>query len=972
MGAGVLAGEAAFVGREREQAALLELVASAAAGKGAVAMLFGEPGIGKTRLVREVAAFARANGSIVCFSTCYEGEGRPPYAPWVEILAQYAQTLERASLPEGEGARESAAIVAAVFPELEWAADGKPERLSSEEERIRFFDAVAHLLNSSDHRLVIVLDDLQWADPPALDLLEYVARSLETARLLVLGVHRDVELGPRHPLSECLAALERQRRYESIHLLPLTLDETAILAGELTDGLVSPTAAAAIHAQTSGNPFFIEEVVREVASQGFDLASESISPETPWPISPTIRRAVSRRLARLSDDANRVLSLASAFAGPFAFEVLVAATELDDETMLDCLDETLSTGIIRPVADADAYEFSHSLLRQTLYDELSPSRRTRLHRRVAQALERAYAGRETEVAAELAVQFHRSRSLPGGEQGVSLALLAAERAAARYAHAKAVIYLRMARDLAASTRPAQRAEILCRLALAEVEALMVERSIETVEEALAALTEAGAEPGAVADFLRLAAWSLNDAGAPYEAVTSLVERGFASTSGKRDLAWARLKLAERPIEKLSAGPLRAGRWLGFDPEAVRIGRESGEEDDYARTIELMDWRSRAETEELYRLIQTWTSPPVAIHGLSVIVRDFVTKHGAFVEAEEVCTRLIELGDRVGSVAARSFGLLYLTHVHAARGDLTLARESLGRANEVIDRLGSGHRLKVLRKFVEFMLGQYTDVDLSHFARIESERAFDPRTHPWLTLLHASAATYAHARSADAAEARRYLAWIVPAIGTLDPRTINQGASVFFTAAAAWELGEAEHAGELKRLALDLLVSDVCDYTPVSSELTVARMAALLEDLDEARSYFERARQVLDERGTRPLRAIVDYDEAIVLRPHDSSAATALLETARGEFAELEMKGWLKRADALLSSPRGAYPGGLTPREAEVLGLLAGGRTNKEIAAELVISVHTVERHLATIYGKIGARNRADATAFAHTSGLANT
>src|SRR6266536_6092165 len=240
---------------------------------------------------------------------------------------------------------------------------------------------------------------------------------------------------------------------------------------------------------------------------------------TPWPISPTIRRAVSRRLARLSGDANRMLSVASAFAGSFAFQVLSAATELD-ATMLACLDEALVAGIIRPAADGDAYEFSHSLLRQTLYDDLSPSRRTRLHRRVAQALERVYAGREGEAAAEIASQFHRSRSLPGAEQGVSLAVLAAERAAARYAHAEAVTYLCMARDLAASIGPPQRAEILCRLALAEVDALMVDASIETVEEALATLIEAEAEPTAVVDFLRLAAWSLNDAGAPNESVGS--------------------------------------------------------------------------------------------------------------------------------------------------------------------------------------------------------------------------------------------------------------------------------------------------------------------------------------------------------------------------------------------------------------------------------------------------------------------
>jgi DNA-binding CsgD family transcriptional regulator len=962
------AGAGRLVGRQRELATLRSLIVSAAGGDGCVAMLFGEPGIGKSRLVSEVATLARAEGATVCFGTCYERLGRPPYVPWVEVLTQYARSLEPASFLES--AKGSAAIVAAVVPELDWAVVAEPEPLSSEEGRMRFFDAVARLLTSSQRPLVVVLDDLQWADPPALDLLEYVTRSLDGARLLVLGAHRDVVLGP-HPLNDCLAELNRQGRYEPIHLRPLMLDETAALAGQLAAGPVSRSAAAAIHADTAGNPFFIGEVVREVEDEGFDLASEAPTPEL-WGISPTIRQTVSRRLARLSSDANRVINIAAAFAGPFAFEVLMAAIELDEETLLDGLDELLAAGMIRPAADADAFEFSHSLVRETLYGALSPSRRARVHRRVAQALERTYAGRESEAAAELASQYNHSRSLPGAEQGLPLALLAAEHAAARHAHAEAVTYLRMARNLASSSAPPQRAETLCRLALAQVDALMVDESLETVEEALRALAEAAVEPSAVANFLRVAAWSLHDAGAPQEAVASLIERGLASASGRRDVTWARLKLAERPVKMLSAGPLRAGRWLGFDREAVRIARESGKETDYARTIELMDWRSRAETETLYALVKTWNDPTAAIHGLSVVVRDLVTKHGAFIEAEEVCIRLFELGERVGSVQARAFGLLYLTHVYAARGDLSSARESLTRSGEVIDRLGSGHRLQALRGFIEFMLAQYTDVDLERLARIETERAFDPRTPAWITLLHASAAAYAHARSGNAAEARRYLGWIVPTLAELEPRTINQGGATFFATAAAWELGEAEHAGQLRRLALDLVASEVADYTPVSSELTVARAAALLGEVDDARAWFDRARGALDQRGTRPLRAMVDYDEALVLRLQDPAAAARLLDHARSEFGELEMTGWLERAERLLWSLRGAHPAGLTARETEVLRLLASGRTNKEIAADLVISVHTVERHVATIYRKIGARNRSDATALAHKSGLANT
>src|SRR6476620_10356554 len=184
MGARVLANAARLVGRERELATLRGLIASAAHGNGSVAMLFGEPGIGKTRLLREVAALARAEETTVCFGTCYEGEGAAPYHPWVEVLTQYARTLEPERLQQG--ARESAAIVAGVVPELEWTIDAEPARLTSEDERIRFFEAVVRVFSSSERPLVVVLDDLQWSDPEALDLLEYLARSLEGSRLLVV------------------------------------------------------------------------------------------------------------------------------------------------------------------------------------------------------------------------------------------------------------------------------------------------------------------------------------------------------------------------------------------------------------------------------------------------------------------------------------------------------------------------------------------------------------------------------------------------------------------------------------------------------------------------------------------------------------------------------------------------------------------------------------------------------------------
>jgi DNA-binding CsgD family transcriptional regulator len=207
--------------------------------------------------------------------------------------------------------------------------------------------------------------------------------------------------------------------------------------------------------------------------------------------------------------------------------------------------------------------------------------------------------------------------------------------------------------------------------------------------------------------------------------------------------------------------------------------------------------------------------------------------------------------------------------------------------------------------------------------------------------------------------------------------------VAVAATAIWELGAVEFAAAYRRLARTIVAAGIPDFPALSNDLTVARMAGLLGDLAEAEAAFARARVVLDAAGQRTLRAIVDYDEALVLAnatPLDRPRVARLLAAAADQFAARGMDGWLARVvdqqRRLDLAPRSAapsdpaYPDRLTAREAAVLRLVASGETNREVAAELGVSVPTVERHLANIYAKIGARNRVDATAYALSHGLA--
>jgi predicted ATPase len=238
-----------------------------------------------------------------------------------------------------------------------------------------------------------------------------------------------------------------------------------------------------------------------------------------------------------------MLRVAAAFTGGFDFQILQALTDLPEEALLNCLDEALQAGLIRVQGSTPArYDFIHAIVRHTLYEMLNPDRKARLHRRIAEVLERTLPGRAKDDSAELAYQFHASAALAGSERGIPFCLRAADQAWANYAHEQAVTFLRMARDLAVSEADTRRAEILSKLALAEARALLLVEAQHSAEAALASLVESGAEPGIMAEFLTNVSRTLREGGASPTVWQPLVERGLALLGDQRDIRWARLML----------------------------------------------------------------------------------------------------------------------------------------------------------------------------------------------------------------------------------------------------------------------------------------------------------------------------------------------------------------------------------------------------------------------------------------------
>jgi DNA-binding NarL/FixJ family response regulator len=1000
---------AALIGRRHEVDLLVNALEVARGGRGGLVLLVGEAGIGKTRLAEALADHARDTGATVLWGACLEDDWRPSHGPWVEALDAYLRELDPLLLPRMLG--QHAAPLARLLPGLRAARPDvdDPASLPADEERIRLYVAVAQLLLAAAQAapVVLVLDDLHWADLDALGLLRHVVRLSLRARLLVVGTYRDPDPDrARDPhgglLNDALAGLAREVEYQRIVLRGFGEHEVAEYLAQAAGQPLPQALARAVHVETAGHPFFTREVFRHLIEErklfwrdgrwSSDFSMHELG------IPAGVRQVVQRRLSRLSPGTGRVLRVASALGGVFDFEVLRSATGLPEETLLECLDEALSAGLVRVVEAVPArYDFAHAIVRHAVYGSaaLSPDRRARLHRQIAEALEPLNASADGEYAGELAFQYHVSARLGlqvGAERGAAHALAAADLALAQAAPDRAAVLFVMARDLSAARPAAERAEVLVRLTLAQAAVLALTDARATADAAETDLLEAGATPTSIADFMSRAARALKDGGADPGAWEPLVRRGLAhlgsaSPTGEhpRDLVWARLSLLLDRLEPVPGEALGATRWAGHNPAAVTIARTFGDEEDYARTLEKIDPITRPERDELLALARRWRQPFAVLRALGVVANDLISRHGAGREAVEHLEELLAAAERYGSIPEQTEALVQLTLAHAQLGQFAAARAARTRAQDLLERLGPGHRLQTWRPWLRFFLAELVDfgepfVDWSALAA---------EAHGWVgqgnagafgsPLVHAFAAlaALAHARAGEHAQARALVGDVLPLVERLDPRGYLVHLSVYLAAACAWELNEPGHAPQIQALASALLVAGVGDPPTGSNLLAFARTSALMGQLRAARNAFDRVRVDLEAAERPPLRAMVDLDEAIALTRAgsrtDAARAVVLAEQARSRFVAAGMRGWADRAQQVAEGAASgdSSPAGLTPREVEVLRLIAAGRTTREVAETLVVSLATVERHITNLYAKIGARGRADATAYALGHGLAN-
>ena len=383
-----------LVGRATELAEVRQLWQRALDGQGHAVLLSGEPGAGKTRLAREVTIQAAVDGAVVLTGGCYEYEATTPYLPFVEAFRRWVREEKHdANLRAALG--DAAPQIAKLAPEIETRFGPFPPRaeLSPHEERLLFFDAVVQVLSNLARTkgLLFYADDLHWADRGTLWLMGHLLRQLREERALVVGCYRETELDRAHPLARALVDWNRERLVTRITLRRFGVEETNEQLSALLGENVSAEFGNAVHRETEGNPFFIEEVLKGLIEQG-SVRRESGR----WKrcevgelvIPQSVKETIGNRLDRVGDQTNEVLRIAAVLGKTFSFDELQAAADnISEDVLLDALDESTTAQLINSTG-SESFTFTHDKIREVLYEELNPIRRRRLHRHAAEGLKR--------------------------------------------------------------------------------------------------------------------------------------------------------------------------------------------------------------------------------------------------------------------------------------------------------------------------------------------------------------------------------------------------------------------------------------------------------------------------------------------------------------------------------------------------------------------------------------------------------
>jgi len=913
-----------FVGREREMDELRAGLEDAFSGRGRLLMLVGEPGIGKTRTSEELATYARLRNTQVLWGRCYEGEGAPAYWPWVQGIRAYAHERDPQALVSELGS--GAAVIGQIVSEVRERLPGlpAPPAIDPDQARFRLFDSITMFFKNASQRqpLVLILDDLHWADKPSLLLLQFMARELRGARLLVIGTYRDVDLGRQHPLSQTLGELTREQLSQRILLRGLTQKDVARFI-EMTAGIAPPPGlVSAVYKETEGNPFFVNEVVRLLVADGRLEHPEQVKS---WSVSipQGVREVVGRRLDHLSPECNRVLTTGAVIGREFGIDALEQLSHLSEDRLLEVLDEAVAARVINEVPRAPGrYSFSHALIRETLYSELTTTRRVRLHRQVGEVLESLYGPHPEAHLAELAYHFFEAAQGGDVDKAIDYAVRAGDRAAGSMAHEEAARQYEVALQ-ALDLRPSPDEDRRCDLLLTLSEALWRAGDYDRAKEVSLHAAEIARKVGAAHQLARAAldyggrllafAAVIRD-----ETLVGLLEEALAAL-GEEDSA-LRARVLARLAEEIAISDPYDRREL-LCRQAVEIARRSGDPGVLAQALRSMSWalwmphnikERLALAAELIELAERAGDRALWAEGHGLRLWDFA-ELGDVAAAEREYEILVRPAEELRQPYLRWAIAMIRGYFAFAQGRLgeveSLAQQALQMGQETQNQNATlAYGVQMALAFTE--QGRYDELEPLMVSFTDLYPSIRAGVRSTLAVLYKAQNRHDEARGEFEQFAARAFADI--------PRNLSWLFSIAYLSDVCAALRDADRAQVLYQLLLPFADLNV-GIGPVVLVGPVARYLGLLATTmgrwEEAASHFESAVAMSGRMGMRQAIAHAEADYAAMLLqrdgPGDRAKSLVLANQALATAQELGMKSVVEQTLALKLEAQGASSGGLT-------------------------------------------------------------
>ncbi|QJY47917.1 ATP-binding protein [Pseudonocardia broussonetiae] len=950
-----------LLGRDREMTLLDGWLAEAHAGQRRLVLCSGEPGVGKTRLAEEFATRASERGALALWGRASEADGAPPFWLWRQVLRAASRVADAQRIA---GELQVATDLAVVAPEV-FPAEAGRARSGGAEQRFQVFDAVSRFVRAvaAERGLVVVLDDLHWADRPSLLLLRHLVGDPEPARLLVLGTFRDTEM----ERAAAVAELIREPAAVRVDLRGLTIDDVARQLAAATGAAVAPELVERVHELTAGNPFFVSELARTLGT---------------WRIPDSVREAITRRMDALTPRCRHQLRAAAIVGREFSIAVVAAVIGRLVLRCLDPLDEAVRAGLVEPAGVPGQHRFVHALVRDAVEAGLPERDRIRMHRAAAEAVEAFHAGALEEHLADLARHWAAAAV---GDRAARWAELAAAEAMRRLAYEEAARLYRLALDVSSTDLPdAERFGLLLSLARALQQSADPVRTRETVRLAVEVAIRMGRS-----DLAAEAALLPEVTGVPDvdQALRTLCENALASLGkGRPDPTRVRLlaRLADAAMATGDMHAAAAASRAAID-EANRCG-------DPAATVAALHARHliRSGPEQLAERVDladqllaiAGDSGDAALRATAHEWRiDICFAHGDLAGVAAELERFRWWSERSGGPLTRWMLWRYEAALAQAQGRFTEARSCADAAFAAVAALRYPAAVPVRHALLN-AVDHHTGVDprAPHIVEMLAAGPGDPATpgHGFQIMnLLAPAALLATAGHLDAARAKFRAAgpagtWRTPPFFALNFYAVGVRIAI--------RVGADDEVAALRGL-LDphrgrhVVSGNAVAYYGGPVELYLGQAARHLGRLDDAVGDLENALQVARDSGARGYAVEAAHGLAAALtrrgRPDDHRKSRAVAREWHGDALVLGMEPF-QRDLAEWGATWDTGAAGLTRREDEVAGCVARGLTNREIAAALFISERTAENHVQHILTKLGFANRSQIAAWVAARGNMST